>query len=50
MIKSALQSVEDVPYINVDRDNMVVTLTRIPEMEEVPVVCELSVVVEYYSK
>ncbi len=50
MIKGSLQNVEDVPYLDVDRENMKATLTRIPEVEEVPVVCELSVVVEYYSK
>lgn len=50
MIKASLQSVEDMPYLNVDRENIKVTLTRLPEIEEVPVVCELSVVVEFYSK
>lgn len=50
MITASIQTVEDVPYLDVDRDNLQATLIRLPDMEEVPVVCELSVVVEYYSK
>ncbi len=50
LIKNSIQDAESVPYLAVDRDKMAVTLTRVPESTEIPVICELSVVVEYYSK
>ena len=50
MIRSAIQDTEDVPYLAVDRDTLTAALTRHPEVEEVPVIAEVGVVVEFYSK
>lgn len=37
-------------YIEFDKASMSVRYTRIPEREQVPVICEVPLVVEYYSK
>ena len=50
MIRSAIQDTEDVPYLAVDRDMLIAALTRLPGVEEVPVIAEIGVVVEFYSK
>lgn len=38
------------PYLNVNTKALTITVERICEREEVPVVCEMSQVVEYYSR
>ena len=38
------------PYLTVDKDKLTATYTRLPEQDEVPVVCEVAVVVEFYAK
>ena len=50
MIRSAIQDTEDVPYLAVDRDMLTAALTRVPSVDEVPVIAEIGVVVEFYSK
>jgi small subunit ribosomal protein S4 len=37
-------------YIEVDKNNFAARLMRLPDREEVPVICELSLVTEYYSR
>lgn len=37
-------------YIDVDKNNYAARLLRLPDREEVPVICELSLVTEYYSR
>jgi len=49
-VKNAIQSVEPVPYLMTDKDEMTAMYTRLPEIKEIPVVCEVAVVVEFYSK
>lgn len=49
-IKNSLQDAETVPYLAVDKDKMSAVYTRLPEIDEVPVVCEAGVVVEFYAK
>jgi len=50
IVKGAVTNTEDVPYLQVDRENMSTALIRLPERDEIPVICEMSVVVEFYSK
>ena len=50
LIRNAVKDAEDVPYLAVDREQLTATYTRLPEVEEVPIVAEIGVVVEYYSK
>ena len=50
VVQSALETTEDVPYLQVDRSQLTAALTRLPERDEIPVVVEMSVVVEFYSK
>lgn len=50
LIRNAVKDAEDVPYLAVDRELLTATYTRLPDVEEVPVVAEIGVVVEYYSK
>lgn len=50
LIKNAVDSTESVPYLQVNREQMSATLSRLPTREEIPVICEMSVVVEFYSK
>ncbi|MBX3003261.1 MAG: 30S ribosomal protein S4 [Anaerolineales bacterium] len=47
----ALESVGNVPpYLEVDKKNMSAKYVRLPELQEVPIICELNQVVEYYSR
>ena len=39
-----------VTYINFDRENLTAKLLRVPERSEVPVICEVQTVVEFYSR
>ena len=49
-IKGSVQDAEEVPYLAVDKDKLTATFTRLAELEEAPVVCEIGVVVEFYAK
>lgn len=52
-LPNVIESVEawqPLPYLQLDKANRSVTLLRTPAREEVPVVCELPLVVEYYSR
>jgi small subunit ribosomal protein S4 len=40
----------DVTYLSVDRGQLSARLLRIPDREEIPVICETQTVVEYYSR
>lgn len=37
-------------YLQVDRDALAATLTRVPERSEVPVICDERLVVEFYNR
>jgi small subunit ribosomal protein S4 len=37
-------------YIEVDRENCKATLTRVPEIEEIPVKCNIMSVIEFYAR
>jgi small subunit ribosomal protein S4 len=37
-------------YLTFDKASMSVRFTRVPEREDVPIICEVPLVVEYYSK
>lgn len=50
LIVDALGNGTSAPYIDVDKNNFSARLLRLPEREEVPVICELSLVTEYYSR
>lgn len=47
LIIEALGSSNPPAYIDVDKNNFA---ARLPDREEVPVICELSLVTEYYSR
>ena len=38
------------PYVEVDRDNLKATLTRAPQIEEIPVQVQIMSVIEYYAR
>jgi len=38
------------PYLTVDDKNLTAQLSRLPEHDEIPVTCEISLVVEFYSR
>jgi len=46
----ALQSASFPPYLNVDAEGMSATLNSIPKADDIPVICEISLVVEFYSR
>lgn len=50
LIIEALGSSNPPAYIDVDKNNFAARLLRLPDREEVPVICELSLVTEYYSR
>jgi small subunit ribosomal protein S4 len=50
LIRNAVKDAEDVPYLAVDREQLTATYIRLPQVEEIPIVAEIGVVVEYYSK
>lgn len=49
-IKNAITDAQPVPYLMTDKDAMTSMYTRLPEVAEIPVVCEVAVVVEFYAK
>jgi len=49
-ITYALQSATFPPYLNVDIEGMNATLNSIPKADDIPVICEISLVVEFYSR
>jgi small subunit ribosomal protein S4 len=47
---SAQQIASTPEYLTVDDKSLTATLSRLPEPEEIPVQCEISLVVEFYSR
>ncbi|MGC9964545.1 MAG: 30S ribosomal protein S4 [Syntrophobacteraceae bacterium] len=39
-----------VPYLEVSREHMTATLLHVPKLSEVPVLCEMPMVIEFYSR
>ena len=50
LITDAIGNSNPPPYIDVDKTGFAARLLRMPDREEVPVICELSLVTEYYSR
>lgn len=50
VINFALQNAEFVPYLKVDSETMSADLMEMPKREDIPVICEVSLVVEFYSR
>ena len=46
----ALSTSERVSYITTDETKMTIRFNAIPEREEIPVICDVAVVVEFYSR
>ncbi|MCW5873275.1 MAG: 30S ribosomal protein S4 [Anaerolineales bacterium] len=47
----ALESIGNIPpYLDVDKKNMAAKYVRLPELQEVPIICEINQVIEYYSR
>jgi len=49
-IQEAVSDAATPSYLSLNKDNMAVQLVRLPQREEVPVICEVQLVVEYYSR
>ncbi|MCX6047199.1 MAG: 30S ribosomal protein S4 [Chloroflexi bacterium] len=49
-IQDALGDANPPSYITLSKENMSAQLARLPQRDEVPVVCEVQLVVEYYSR
>ena len=48
--QEAMDDAQPVSYLELDRDEMSIRVTRIPERDEIPVICETSLVIEFYSR
>lgn len=49
-IVEALASAQPTPYLELDREKKTVKFLRLPERGEVPVICDLPMVVEFYAR
>ncbi|AKJ64983.1 30S ribosomal protein S4 [Kiritimatiella glycovorans] len=49
-IRGALDSTQSPEYLRVDPKNMSITFERVPTREEIPVICEVPLVIEFYSR
>jgi small subunit ribosomal protein S4 len=45
-----LENARPSPHLSLDREKRSVRVNEIPEREQIPVICEISLVVEYYSR
>lgn len=51
MFRDALQGAVSSPdYLTVDKDNMTARVERVPLRDEVPVICDVAKVIEFYSR
>lgn len=50
IIHEALENTSPPPYVEVDKGNFSSKYARVPSGGEIPVICEISQVVEYYSR
>ncbi len=48
--QDAIRGASPVPYLQLSKADFSVTLLHIPTREEIPAICEISLVVEYYSR
>jgi hypothetical protein len=46
----ALEGANPLPYLQLSRDDMLVRLVYLPRRDEIPVLGELRLVLEYYSR
>jgi small subunit ribosomal protein S4 len=46
----AIQNANFTPYLKVDTDSFTAELMELPNREDIPVICEISLVVEFYSR
>jgi small subunit ribosomal protein S4 len=46
----ALETAHPPGYIALDKENLSAQWLRVPEREQVPVACEVQLVIEYYSR
>ena len=49
-VQEALQNTTPPEYVEVQKDQFKAKLARLPEAEEIPIICEISQVIEYYSR
>jgi small subunit ribosomal protein S4 len=50
IFQESVQAAEAIPYVEMDPDKMEARMQNYPAREDVPVICEISQVVEYYSR
>lgn len=49
-ISFAIQNAEFVPYLRVDSETLMAEMIDMPKREDIPIICEISLVVEFYSR
>jgi small subunit ribosomal protein S4 len=49
-IVTAVENAQPVPYVELDRETMALRVLRLPDPAEVPIICELPLVIEYYAR
>ncbi len=50
LVLDAVANANPPSYVTLDKNNMSAQLTRVPERDEIPVICELPLVIEFYSR
>ena len=50
IFEESLQSAEPIPYVQLDKDKMEASLIAIPQREDVPIICEIPQVIEFYAR
>ncbi len=50
VVVEAVDGAAPPPYLELDKDEVAVTLRYLPPREQVPIICDLSQVVEFYSR
>jgi small subunit ribosomal protein S4 len=45
-----LENARPLAHLSLDKDKRSVRVNEVPEREQIPVICEISLVVEYYSR
>jgi len=46
----AIQNAKFMPYLKVDSETLTADLIEVPKREDIPVICEISLVIEFYSR
>lgn len=50
IFEESVQGAESVPYVELDPDQMQAKMIQLPQREDVPIICEIPQVIEYYAR